>query len=53
MGRPYEDLVLDEGTGDVSEESLAAALAMRGAERENAIKSILAGDYEIVDQFDD
>ena len=53
MERPYEDLVLDVGTGNVSEESLAVALARRAAERARALEAILAGDYEIVDEIDD
>jgi len=53
MERPFEDLVLDAGTGNVTEKSFATALALREAEEERAIASILAGDYEIVDQFDD
>jgi len=53
MGRPYEDLVLDAGTEDVTHASLASALAARKAEKGRAFASILAGDYEFVDQFDD
>jgi len=52
MRRPYEDLVLDAGTGEVSEESLAEARSRSESERERAIEAILAGDYEIV-VFDD